>query len=152
MNATPDAHVVTSRSISQEAAVALVEAAIAASAAEGIAMAVAVTDSGGHLKAFASMDGTPFLATDVAVDKAWTATSFGVPTHTWTEIVAQPASAQLAHRPRLVAVGGGFPIVADGAVVGGLGLSGGSAEQDARAAVVALEALGFTTEDEKESR
>ncbi|MFD5824149.1 heme-binding protein [Lentzea sp. NPDC060358] len=140
---TTGSTVVTSQSISREAALALVQAAISASADEGVAMAVAVTGSSGHLKAFAAMDGSPFLATEVAVDKAWTAAAFGLPTHTWAEIVAQPATAQLAHRPRLVAVGGGFPIVSGGVVVGGLGLSGGTAEQDARAAVVALRALGF---------
>ena len=132
----------TFRSISLTAAVALVEAAVAASADARVAMAVAVTDAGGHLKAFSSMDGTPFLATEVAVDKAWTAAAFRLPTHTWAELLADPAVAQLAHRPRLVAVGGGYPIVEDGQVIGGLGLSGGTAEQDAVAAGVALRALG----------
>ena len=101
-------------------------------------MAVAVTDVGGHLKAFSGMDGTAFLATEVAVDKAWTASAFRLPTHTWAELLADPAVAQLAHRPRLVAVGGGYPIVEDGQVIGG------SADQDAVAAGVALRASGFT--------
>ena len=42
--------------------------------------------------------------------------------------------AAVAHRPRLVAIGGGYPIVEEGQVIGGLGLSGGTAEQDAVAA------------------
>lgn len=141
LDAAPTA--TTIRSISRTAAVALVEAAVAASADAAVTMAVAVTDAGGHLKAFASMDGTPFLANEVAIDKAWTAAAFRLPTHTWADILADPAVAQLAHRPRLVAVGGGYPIVEDGQVIGGLGLSGGTAEQDAVAARIALRALGF---------
>lgn len=141
----PDRISVAARSIGRDAAVALVEAAVARSSDEQVRMAVAVTDAAGHLKAFSSMDDTPFLAVEVAIDKAWTAASFRLPTHTWAEIIASPAVAQLAHRPRLVAVGGGFPIVEDGVVIGGLGLSGGTAEQDARAALAALTALGLGT-------
>ena len=51
--------------------------------------------------------------------------------------------AQLAHQPRLVAVGGGVPIVAGGKLVGGIGISGGNAVQDQQAAEIALKALGF---------
>jgi uncharacterized protein GlcG (DUF336 family) len=85
---------------------------------------------------------TPFLANEVAIDKAWTTAAFRLPTDTWAKIIADPDVAQLAHRPRLVAVGG-YPIVSDG-LVGGLGLSGGTAEQDARAAKTALHDLGLS--------
>lgn len=97
----------------------------------------------GHLRAFESMDGTAFMAHEVAINKAWTAAAYRMPTHVWSEVIRDPAVAQLAHIPRLVAVGGGFPIIEDGTVIGGLGLSGGTAEQDARAALAALGALGF---------
>ena len=132
------------RTITYAAALDLVEAALTASRAEGITMAVAVTDASGELKAFASMDDTPLLANSVAVDKAWTAAAFRLPTDTWAKIIADPAVAQLAHRPRLVAVGGGYPIISDGRIVGGLGLSGGTADQDAHAAETALRGVGFT--------
>ena len=49
---------------------------------------------------------------------------------------------ELAHQPRLVGVGGGYPIIANGQVVGGIGISGGNALQDQQAAEVALKALG----------
>jgi uncharacterized protein GlcG (DUF336 family) len=129
--------------IARESAEALVAAASAAARDIGIRVTIAVTDAGGHLTAFARDDGAPFLTANVAIDKAWTAASFGLPTHTWADIVANPALASLAHQPRLVAVGGGMPIVLDGRVVGGIGISGGNAQQDRDAAELALKSLGF---------
>jgi uncharacterized protein GlcG (DUF336 family) len=134
---------VSAPSISLAAAADLVAAVRKAGAEAGFEVAVAVTDAGGHLKAFERTDGAPFLASEVAVDKAWTAASFRIPTHAWNEYMGNPAVAPLAHHPRLLAVGGGFPIAEDGVVVGGLGVSGGSAEQDHLAAEAALGALGF---------
>ena len=138
---------VTNPSISREAAARLVAVARAAAAELGVAMAVAVTDASGHLRVFESMDGAPFLAHDVAIDKAWTAAAYRLSTHTWSTIIQDPAVAQLAHIPRLVAVGGGFPIIENGAVIGGLGLSGGHADQDRQAAEKALSSLGFDLPD-----
>lgn len=130
-------------SINREAAYALIEAARKAAEETGIETTIAIVDRGGHLKAFERSDQAAFLTTDVAVDKAWTAASFGLPTHTWSEIIGNSEVAQLAHRPRLVAVGGGYPIVVDGQVVGGLGISGGNALQDQQACEKALRYVGF---------
>ena len=130
-------------SISRDAAQALLAAAEAASRDIGIAVTIAVTDAGGHLAALTRHDGAPFLTVNVAIDKAWTASSFGLATHVWSDVIANPQVAQLAHQPRLVAVGGGVPIVVAGRVVGGIGISGGNAQQDRDAAEIALKALGF---------
>ncbi len=130
-------------SVTRAVAVALIDVARTAAADIGVEMAIAVMDAAGHLKAFESMDHTPFLANDVAVDKAWTAASYRRTTHVWNAYIQDPAVAQLAHRPRVVAVGGGYPIIDDGEVIGGLGLSGGTVEQDRRAAETALTSLGF---------
>ncbi|MFB8181059.1 heme-binding protein [Streptomyces sp. NPDC055966] len=130
-------------SITQAAAGALVAAVHVAAAGIGFTAAVAVTDPGGHLKAFDRADGVPFLAAEVAVDKAWTAASFHTPTHVWNDYLAEPRVAPLAGHPRLMAVGGGYPITDNGRCVGGLGISGGTYEQDQQAAVEALAALGF---------
>jgi uncharacterized protein GlcG (DUF336 family) len=129
--------------VSRAAAQALIAAAGDAAHDIGIRVTIAVTDAGGHLAALARDDGAPFLSVNVAIDKAWTAASFGLPTHVWADVIANPQVAQLAHQPRLVAVGGGVPIVADGRVVGGIGISGGNAVQDRQAAEIALKALGF---------
>ncbi len=130
-------------SIAREAAAALVDATRAAAKDMGIHVTIAITDAAGHLKAFERDDNAPFLTADVAVDKAWTAASFGLGTHVWNAILGDSKVAQLAHRPRMVAVGGGCPIVVAGRVVGGVGVSGGNALQDRQAAEIALRALGF---------
>ncbi|NUS18957.1 MAG: heme-binding protein [Mesorhizobium sp.] len=131
-------------SVSREAAIALIEASLAAAKTIGIEAAVAVTDATGNLRAFERTDGAPFLTVDVAIDKAGTASAFGFPTHVWNDYVTQdPKVAPLAHRPRMVAVGGGYPIVEDGRLIGGIGISGGSYQQDQDACVAALQRLGF---------
>ncbi|MDM0078652.1 heme-binding protein [Variovorax sp. J2P1-59] len=130
-------------SITRDTALALIEAARAASRDIGIEVAVAVTDAAGHLKAFERSDQAFFLAADVAIDKAWTAASFGLATHVWNSILTDSKVSQLAHRPRMVAVGGGCPIVLGGKVVGAIGISGGNAQQDQQAAEIALKSLGF---------
>ena len=140
---TASSNSLTTPAITRVAAAELLDAARAACADLGIDMAIAVTDPHGHLKAFKSMDGTPFLAHDVAINKAWTAVSFRQPTHAWVATLAEPATAQLAHTPRVVAVGGGYPVIEGGSVIGGLGLSGGTVDQDQQAAETALRALGF---------
>lgn len=101
-------------SINRETAVALIDAALAAARDVGIEAAIAVTDATGHLRAFERTDGAPFLTASVAVDKAWTSASFGFPTHVWNDYVTNdPKVAPLAHLPRMVAVGGGYPITED---------------------------------------
>ncbi|GAA1931595.1 GlcG/HbpS family heme-binding protein [Streptantibioticus ferralitis] len=130
-------------SVTLEAANALIQAVQTAAAEIGFEASVAVTDGGGHLKAFQRTDSTPFLASEVALDKAWTAASFGYPTHVWNNYLADPNVAPLAHHPRLMAVGGGYPILEDGKLIGGLGISGGTYEQDQQAAEAALKVLGF---------
>ena len=60
-----------------------------------------------------------------------------------TDVIANPQAAQLAHRPRLVAVGDRLPILSGGRVVGGIGIAGGNAAQDRQAAGFALRAVGF---------
>ncbi|MEU8827324.1 heme-binding protein [Streptomyces sp. NPDC048636] len=143
MSTEPLAMSFPASSITQVAAGALIAAVQTAAARIGFTAAVAVTDPGGHLKAFDRADDAPFLTAEVAVDKAWTAASFRTPTHTWNNYLANPNIAPLGGHPRLMAVGGGYPIIDNGRCVGGLGISGGSYEQDQRAAEEALAALGF---------
>lgn len=135
---------IATASINREAALSLIDAALDAARKIGIEAAVAVVDATGHLRAFERTDGAPFLTTDVAIDKAWSSASFGFPTHVWNDYVSNdPKVAPLAYRPRMVAVGGGFPILESGKLIGGIGISGGNYQQDQDAAVAALEKLGF---------
>lgn len=131
--------------LSLEAAHELLAHAHQACALRGFAATIAITDAGGHLRAFERADNAPFLTADVAVDKAWTAASFGMSTYQWNQYMSDPTVAPLAQHPRLMAVGGGVPIALDGKLVGGIGISGGTSTQDHEAAEAALQALGLLT-------
>lgn len=134
------------RSVSLEAADALVDAALSAAQETGIDAAVAVVDATGHLRAFKRSDGAAFLTAEVAIAKAWTSASYGYHTHEWNEYVTDPKVAPMVTLPQLMAVGGGYALFDDGHLVGGLGLSGGSHEQDQDACLQAMAQLGFPVE------
>lgn len=131
--------------ISAEATHAALQAAVAHARELGIAINVAVTDSAGVLAGFLRMPGAFLHSVEIAIDKAYTSAGFGFPTSAWKDILAgdELLRAGLAERPRLVIFGGGLPIVADGARIGGIGVSGGSAEQDEECARAGLRAIGL---------
>lgn len=135
--------IIENSSVSLAGARELMAKARAACATRGFAAAIAVTDTGGHLVAFERADAAPFLTGSVAIDKAWTAASFGLSTDQWNRYVAAPEVAPLAHHPRLMAVGGGAPLTCNGRTIGGIGISGGSSDQDHEAAQEALRSLGL---------
>ncbi|RZF24102.1 heme-binding protein [Paraburkholderia sp. UYCP14C] len=135
--------IISTTTITHEAAQALLAEAHRACAARGFAAAIAITDAGGHLRAFERADTVPFLTVDVAINKAWTAASFGMATDQWNQYMAEPTVAPLAHHPRLTAIGGGIPLLHEGRLVGGIGVSGGTPVQDHEAAEEALRKAGF---------
>ncbi|WP_159282958.1 GlcG/HbpS family heme-binding protein [Rahnella variigena] len=96
----------------------------------GIVISVAVVDNGGHLVHFARHDAAQFLTIDVAINKAWTASSFALPSHDWNEIVQQPSLAPLSQTPRFTPVAGGCPLYYQDGIIGAIGISGGSPQQD----------------------
>lgn len=126
------------------AALALIEAAHAAATDLGVPLTVAVVDEGGLLRAFGRMDGVANAATvDIAQMKAYTAAAFRAPTHELAERNRDnpPRLASLPNVPRVTLLAGGYPIPDGDAVVGGIGVSGGTPEQDMRVAEAALAAL-----------
>lgn len=133
----------TRLSISQSASDLLIAAATAKALEIGVPSAIAIVDESGILKAFRRMDGAPLLSIDIATNKAWTAASFGIPTHGWFEFIKNdpPLLHGIVHTPRLVVFGGGFPIMEQGQLIGGIGISGGHYEQDMAVAEAALAAL-----------
>jgi uncharacterized protein GlcG (DUF336 family) len=135
--------IISTTTISLEAAQALLAEARRACAARGFAATIAITDAGGHLRAFERADTAPFLTVGVAIDKAWTAASFGMATHQWNQYMAESTVAPLAHHPRLTPVGGGVPLFHEGRLVGGIGVSGGTSVQDHEAAEETLRNAGF---------
>ena len=137
---------VSLRSIDWRAAHAAAGAAVQAALDMGACVNVAVVDAGGLLAAFLRMPGAPLHSLDIAIDKAYTAVSFGLPTHQWAEALQghSPAVREgIVLRPRFVAFGGGLPIVEAGARIGAIGVSGGSEAQDQAIAQAGLAALSL---------
>lgn len=133
----------TRLSITQSASDRLIEAATAKAKKIGVPMAISIVDESGALKAFRRMDGAPLLSVDIATNKAYTAVSFGIPTHGWFEFIKNdpPLLHGIVHTPRLVVFGGGYPLTEDGQTIGGIGVSGGHYDQDMAVAEAALAAL-----------
>jgi uncharacterized protein GlcG (DUF336 family) len=121
-------------------------AAAQAAQAMGVPINVAVVDACGVLAGFLRMPGASLHSVDIAIDKAYTAASFGLATSQWTAALQQHSAAVregLVLRPRFVAFGGGLPMLENGRRIGGIGVSGGSEQQDEACALAGLAALGL---------
>lgn len=129
-----------------EAAHRAVEGAVRKALDVGVKVNVSVLDSGGNLLAFLRMNGAPLHSISISEDKAYTAVSFGLATSKWTkELKAHSEAVRqgLPLRPRFVMFGGGLPIRLEGEVIGGIGVSGASEEQDEECAQAGLKATGL---------
>lgn len=136
--------VIPTSSLSMSAARRVVDAAVGAATGQGVAVCIAVTDPSGEPIITVRMDGAPRLSAEIARDKAHTVTAFnGMPTHMWWPAIADDPS--LVHGitkvKRLIVFAGGVPVHVDGALVGAIGVSGGSAEQDRQIAEAGAAAL-----------
>ncbi|NLT30889.1 MAG: heme-binding protein [Propionibacterium sp.] len=119
-------------------------AAAEKSAELGLAVNVAIADTGGHLIAFERHDGATPMSAQVAQDKAYSvAINGGAPTHLFFDAVKDDPAVreQIFNQHRLIGFGGGVPIVIDGEVVGTIGVSGGTAEEDREIAEAGVAAL-----------
>jgi len=99
----------------------------------GQPMNVAVVDAGGNLLAFARMDGAWMGSIDIAQKKAWTSRAFDIETGALGKL-SQPEQdffgIHASNGGRVMIFAGGVPLKKDGAVVGAIGVSGGSGKQD----------------------
>jgi uncharacterized protein GlcG (DUF336 family) len=133
-------------SIGPEAAHAATLACVRHARTLGILINAAVVDRSGLTISFLRMPGAPLHSIEIAVDKAYTAASFGAPTGQWDEIL-KAHSAAVAHglplRPRFVMFGGGLPVLSGAERIAGIGVSGGSEGQDTECAQAGLAALGL---------
>ena len=109
---------------------------------------VCIVDDGGYPIALERMDGARVTGPQIAWNKAFTAAGHKRSTHLFTTPPNGPAlpgneafGIQLSFEGRFAAFVGGFPVVVDGEVIGGVGLSGGTGEQDTKCALAALAAL-----------
>ena len=130
--------------ITAEAAAAACTAAVAHATARGWKINVAVVDRGGNLMAFLRMPGAFIHSIDIAIDKAYTAASFGFPTKAWMGAIGHDEGMKFgfSNQPRLIVFGGGLPI-GEGEWIGGIGVSGASESEDEECARAGLAAIGL---------
>jgi len=122
-------------SISSDAAKKVAAAAIAEARKNNWAMAVAVVDTGGYLVYFERMPDTQLGSVDVSIEKARSAALFRRPTKAFQDIVAGGGEGlRILRLTGAVPVEGGIPIIVDGKLIGAVGASGGSSDQDGRTA------------------
>lgn len=111
----------------------------------GVPMCIAVMDDGGNLVGFHRMNGALLASIDIAQNKAYSSISLKMDTET-IQKVSQPGESLYGlgntNDGRIITFGGGFPLKDDnGSVVGGVGVSGGSAEEDMEVAQAGVEAF-----------
>ena len=106
----------------------------------GIKINAAIVDEGANLKAFIRMDEAALLSSEIAQNKAYTAAAFGKPTHEWYPMIKdEPALLTgIVHTDKLVVFGGGIPLTVNGIIAGGIGVSGGTSEEDVLCAQAGL--------------
>lgn len=114
----------------------------------GVLESICVVDDGGHPLILERMDGARITGPQIAWNKAFTASGHKRSTHLFNQMPNGPAlpgneafGIQWSFEGRFAVFVGGYPIVVDGEVVGGIGLSGGNGEQDTACGVASLQAL-----------
>ena len=126
----------------------MVDAALATAKDIGVLETVCVVDEGGHPLLLERMDGARVTGPQIAWNKAFTASGHKRSTHLFNTPPNGPAlpgneafGIQWSFEGRFAVFVGGYPIVVNGDVVGGVGLSGGNGEQDTACGLAALQAL-----------
>lgn len=123
----------------------IVEACIAKAQQQGWKMHVAVLDIGGNLKAFARMDDAQLLSEEVAMRKAYTAAALPRSTREVAELAYSNPDRRpggIAFLPHVAVIQGGLPIMtADGVHIGGVGVSGSTAQNDEACAQAGLDSV-----------
>jgi glc operon protein GlcG len=117
--------------LSQDMAKKAIAAAEAEAKKNNWFMNIAVVGPSGHLLAFSRMDGAQYASVAIAQHKARTAATFRRPTKAFQDgLAANPANVYLLTLDDIIASEGGIPIIADGKLVGAMGCSGGTGQQD----------------------
>lgn len=120
--------------------------AVAAAAADArrqnLPMAISVVDTAGQLVLFERMDNTQTASTNVSQDKASSSAMYRRPTKAFQDaLAAGGAGLRVLTLRGANSVEGGLPLVVDGRIIGGIGVSGGTSEQDGVVAKAGADAL-----------
>jgi glc operon protein GlcG len=134
----------TTNSIDYSEAKKIVDAIVQKATSLGKAVVIAIADPHGDLLAFARMDGAPLPSIQVATNKAWTAARNRKPTKDIGDRIRHPQEGfDVAYYgdPKIVGWGGGIPLWKDGELVGAIGVSGLSSEEDVELAECGAKAI-----------
>ena len=110
----------------------------------GVDMDIAIVDDGGHLMLFTRMDNARITSINISIDKAFTAAAARKATLDYGKSVRNHGPAfgiQTSHQGRFCVVGGGLPLFVDSQIVGGIGCSSGTSDQDIVVAQAGLDAF-----------
>nr|WP_202128793.1 heme-binding protein [Paenibacillus dendrobii] len=122
----------------------LLEAAEKKAKEMGLAENIAIVDDGANLVAFHRMDHAKIGGIDISQNKAWTSVALQMPTSNLSE-AAQPGHPSFGinttNHGRVVILGGGIPLKVGDTIIGGIGVSGGTSQQDIEVANAAIQAL-----------
>ncbi len=134
------AQVATKKTLTLEGARIAINAAVAEARKANATGVIAVVDDGGNLMAVERIDGTFAAGANISIGKARTAVLFKKPTRVFEEIIAKGRTAMVA--VDFTPLQGGIPILVDGQVIGGVGVSGASsAAQDEEFAIAGANAV-----------
>ncbi|MDX1800464.1 MAG: heme-binding protein [Marinobacter sp.] len=120
----------------------LIEGAAEKAREIGVPMCIAIVDESGNLIAFERMDGGKVTSITIAQDKAYTAAAARKATHEYNQACVPGNLVFGIHTSmggRLCVVGGGLPVAVNGQVVGGIGLSSGTPQQDMECAQAGID-------------
>lgn len=132
------------KSITLEAAKKMGKGAIEKATEINVPVVFSVVDNGGNILYVERMDETFVTSVDISINKAFTAWALKKGTDELSEVVLPGQSLyglNLTNNARIITFGGGFPIVVDGEIVGAVGVSGGTVEEDMTIAKAALSSL-----------
>ena len=131
----------TTKFIPLETAQKMMAGAEAEARSNDWSVAIAIVDAATNLLMFQKMDGVQTASIEVAIGKARTAAGFNRPTKALEDMISGGRTAFLAV-DGVLPVQGGLPVIADGKVVGAIGVSGLTSPQDEQVATAALTVLG----------
>ncbi|HEX5533542.1 MAG TPA: heme-binding protein [Actinomycetales bacterium] len=138
----------TVQRLTLEEALVMLQAAEAEAQRIGVKQTICICDDGGHPIAVHRMTGARLTGVEIAIAKAFTAAGHQRATHLFNEPPNGPAlpgneafGINQMHPGKFAIFVGGFPIVHDGQVIGGVGISGGNGEQDKAVGAAALKAF-----------
>ncbi|WP_093089861.1 GlcG/HbpS family heme-binding protein [Pseudonocardia oroxyli] len=119
-------------SITYDLAHRIVDAGVTVARDNGHPAVIAVVDAGSQLVALARMDGAAPQSIQLACDKAYTAVGLKLPTQQWNSIALGDAAfaVGVSRIDRFIPYGGGVPLVDDGQIIGGVGVSGARSADD----------------------